>query len=126
MTEQGQETILLVEDEPALLKLTSILLERLGYHIIAVDSPDRAIEIVREYKGPIHMLMTDVIMPGMNGRELALNIMPLQPDIKLLFMSGYTADIISENGVLDRGINFIQKPFVWNELGKKIRSILDH
>ena len=125
-TESGQGIILLVEDEPVLLEMATLLLERMGYHVLNADSPERAIDIAKDQKGRINLLMTDVIMPGMSGMDLAVEINQLYPDIKLLFMSGYTADIISENGVLDKKINFIQKPFVFNDLSRKIREVLDH
>ena len=123
---QGHETILLVEDEPAILKLTTIMLERLGYTVLPAGRPGEAIHLAREHAGTIHLLMTDVVMPEMNGRDLAKNLLSVYPDIKRLFMSGYTADIIAHQGVLDEGVHFIQKPFYKNELASKVREALDH
>ncbi|MBM9537822.1 PAS domain S-box protein [Desulfobulbus alkaliphilus] len=122
---RGHETILLVEDEPATLDMTSIMLERQGYTVLAAGSPEEAIRLAGEYSGRIDLLMTDVIMPGMNGRALAENLLTRRPDIKCLFMSGYTADIIVHHGVLDQGVHFIQKPFSIKELGTKLREVMD-
>lgn len=122
---KGHETILLVEDESIMLKMTSRMLEWLGYKVLAASSPGEALRMASEHSGEVHLLMTDVIMPGMNGRDLAQNIMSLYPHIKRLFMSGYTADIIAHHGVLDAGVQFIQKPFSKKELAAKIRNVLD-
>jgi PAS domain S-box-containing protein len=123
--ERGHETILIVEDEPPILELATEMLERLGYLVIAANTPDEAICIAREYGGKIDLLVTDVVMPEMNGRDLAKNILPYYPHIKRLFMSGYTANVIAHHGVLDKGINFIQKPFSVEQLGAKVREALD-
>ena len=123
--ESGNETILLVEDEPAILKMTSLMLELEGYTVLPADTPGEAIRLAREHAGNIHLLLSDVVMPEMNGRDLARNILSLYPDIKRLFMSGYTADVIAHRGVLDEGVNFIQKPFSKGTLAEKIREILD-
>jgi len=122
---KGTETILLVEDEPAILKLTRMILQRLGYSVIIAAIPEEAIRLAHEHAGRIHLIMTDVIMPGMNGRDLARHLSALYPDIKILFMSGYTADIIAHRGVLDEGAAFIQKPFSMTDLAVKIRGVLD-
>jgi CheY-like chemotaxis protein len=121
---RGNETVLLVEDEPAILKMTRTMLERLGYAVLAASTPGEAIRLAREYPGPIGLLMTDVIMPEMNGRDLAKNLLSLYPDLKRLFMSGYTADVIAHRGVLDEGVQFIQKPFSVKDLRKKLREAL--
>ncbi|MBP7459710.1 MAG: PAS domain S-box protein [Candidatus Delongbacteria bacterium] len=121
-----QGTILLVEDEPAILKMTSIMLTGLGYKVLAASTPGQAIAMAREHSGEIDLLMTDVIMPEMNGRELAKNMLSIYPQLGRLFMSGYTADVIAHHGVLDEGVHFIQKPFTIRELSVKIREILDH
>jgi len=122
---RGQETILLVEDEAAILNITAIMLEKQGYTVLRGDSPGRAMELAREYHGPIHLLMTDVIMPEMNGRDLARNILTIHPGMKRLFMSGYTADVIAHHGVLDDGVHFIQKPFSLPSMAAKVREVLD-
>ncbi len=121
----GNETILLVEDEPAILNLTRNMLERLGYTVIASGLPGEALSIAREHAGEIHLLMTDVVMPEMNGRELAKNLLALYPDIRRLFMSGYTANVIAHHGVLDEGVHFIQKPFTMQDLSERVRQALD-
>lgn len=120
----GKETILLVEDEASLLAMTSKALERQGYTVLSASCPAVAIRLAQEHGGKIDLLMTDVIMPEMNGLELAKNILPLFPKLKRLFMSGYTADVIANHGVLDEGVNFIQKPFSMHDLAIKVREVL--
>ena len=122
---QGHETILLVEDEPAILQMTKKMLERQGYLVLAASTPGAAIHCAREYEGEIHLLMTDVVMPEMNGRDLAQNLYSLYPQIKCLFMSGYPANVIAHHGVLDHGVHFIQKPFIQGELSTRIREALE-
>lgn len=122
---EGRETILLVEDDPAILNVVTIILTEQGYNVLTANSPGEALKVAREYSGEINLLMTDVVMPEMNGRDLAKNVLTLFPDIKRLFMSGYTADVIAHHGVLDEGIYFIQKPFNFTILAKKIREALD-
>ncbi len=121
----GNETILLVEDEPAILDIERLMLENLGYSVLVASTPNEAIRMAREYEGKIQLLVTDVIMPEMNGRELANNLVSLCPGIKLLFMSGYTGDLIAHHGVLDDGVNFIEKPFSVQRLAAKVREALD-
>jgi PAS domain S-box-containing protein len=123
--ERGHETILLVEDEPEILQMTTMMLTRLGYTVVAAATPGEAIRLAHEYRGKIDLMMTDVVMPEMNGRELAGNLLSHYPDLKRLFMSGYTADIIAHHGVLDEGVHFIQKPFSMKDLGGKLREILE-
>jgi len=122
---KGQETILLVEDESAILDISVEMLEASGYLILAAKTPGEAIQKAREFPGRIHLLITDVIMPEMNGRELAKNILTLYPNLRCLFISGYTADIIAHHGVLEPGVHFLQKPFTTNGLAKKVREALD-
>jgi len=122
---RGHETILLVEDEPAILKLATTMLERQGYAVLAASTPGEAIRLARKYGGAIHLLMTDVIMPEMNGRDLAKNLLNGDPHLKRLFMSGHAADVIADRGVLDAGVSFIQKPFSVKELAAKVRETLD-
>jgi DNA-binding NtrC family response regulator len=105
--------------------MTTLMLERMGYKVLAAATPGEAMRLAEEYPGEIHMLMTDVVMPEMNGRDLAKNILDLYPNMKRLFMSGYTADVIAHHGVLDKGVNFIQKPFSIKVLSEKIRGILN-
>ena len=121
----GTETILLVEDEPSILGMTRMMLERMGYKVIAAGTPGEAIALAHEHAGEIHLLMTDVVMPEMNGRDLARNILSVYSNLKLLFMSGYTTNVIAHQGVLDEGVQFIQKPFSKNDLAIKLREVLD-
>ena len=121
----GHETILLVEDEPAILKITATMLKRLGYTVLAVNAPGEAVRLMHDFTADIHLLMTDVIMPEMNGRDLADQLTALNKGMRCLFMSGYTSDIIASQGILTEGIHFIQKPFSQKELAASIREILD-
>ncbi|MCJ8501036.1 hybrid sensor histidine kinase/response regulator [Desulfatitalea alkaliphila] len=121
----GRDTILLVEDEPSILHMITQILHRKGYRVLAAAGPDRALELARTHEGPIHLLMTDVVMPAMNGRELATQVRLLHPAIRCLFMSGYTADVIAKHGVLEEGVHFIQKPFSVNALALKVRACLE-
>jgi CheY-like chemotaxis protein len=123
---RGSETVLLVEDEPAILKMISMMLERLGYTVLATGTPDEAVRLAEEYSSRIDILMTDVIMPGMNGRNLAKSLLSIYPDIRVLYMSGYTANVIAHHGVLDEGVHFIQKPFSMKDLSAKIRQALEN
>jgi signal transduction histidine kinase len=121
----GHETLLLVEDDPALLSMTTMMLGRMGYAVIGAKTPGEAIRLAHEHAGDISLLLTDVVMPEMNGRDLAANILSLYPGMKRLFMSGYTASVIAHHGVLDQGVNFIQKPFSITDLAAKVREALD-
>lgn len=118
------ETVLVVEDEPSLLKMDERILEKLGYKVLAACTPNEALSFTKEPANEIHLLLTDVVMPEMNGRELAERLQPLCPGMKTLFMSGYTATVIAHRGVLDEGVNFIQKPFSTKDLAVKIRDAL--
>jgi len=122
---RGAETILVVEDEPMILEMAEMMLEYLGYNVLSTGLPSEAIRLAENHKGKIHLLLTDVVMPGMNGRDLAVNLMSKDPDLKCMFMSGYTADVIAHHGVLDEGVNFIQKPFTMKDLADKVRATLD-
>jgi len=120
----GTETVLLVEDEEALLELGKILLDELGYTVLAADTPSEAIKLAGEHAGQIHLLLTDVILPEMSGRELQQRLNLLRPGMKCLFMSGYTANIIVQRGVLEEGIHFLPKPFSGEMLAAKLREVL--
>ncbi len=120
----GLETILLVEDEPMILDMTVAMLERLGYTVLPAGTPGEAIRLAREYVGRIDLVMTDVVMPEMNGRELTGKLLSMRPDLKRLFMSGYTANVIEHHGVLDEGVHFMQKPFSRISLAAKVREAL--
>ena len=124
-TGRGHETVLLVEDESAILEMTTMMLKRQGYTVMGASTPGEAIRLATEHAGEVHLLMTDVVMPEMNGRDLARNILSLYPGLKCLFMSGYTANVIAHHGVLDEGVNFIQKPFSKSDLAVKVREVLD-
>lgn len=121
----GIEAILLVEDEPEILNVSRIMLEKLGYEVFPFSKPGEALLFLETYTGNIDLLMTDVVMPEMNGHELSTRLLSRFPDIKRLFMSGYTADVIAHHGVLDEGVDFIQKPFSLKDLASKIRETLD-
>jgi CheY-like chemotaxis protein len=121
---QGGEKILLVDDEPALLKLTTLLLEKQGYVVLPASTPAQAFRWVQEWGDQIQLLITDVVMPEMNGRDLAQEIHLHYPKLKCLFMSGYTADIITEHGVLAEGVAFIQKPFSMGAIAAKVQDCL--
>lgn len=123
--EGGNELILLVEDEPAILDMSKHMLERLGYSILAANTPDQAIHFAGIYNGNIKLLMTDVVMPEMNGRDLAKELKNFSPHIKILFMSGYTANVIANQGRLNKGENFLQKPFTIDQLAKQVRNALN-
>jgi two-component system cell cycle sensor histidine kinase/response regulator CckA len=118
------ETVLMVEDESAILTMAKVMLEELGYLTLTAGSPDEAIALALKHAGEINILITDVIMPKMNGRDLAQRLLPLYPGIKILFMSGYTTNVIVHRGVLNEGVNFIQKPFSMNDLATKVRDVL--
>ena len=120
----GLETILLVEDEPMILEMTVVMLQRLGYTILPAATPGEALQLAGRHADRIDLLMTDVVMPEMNGRDLAKSLLSLYPDLKCLFMSGYTANVIAHHGVLDEGVNFLQKPFSQKDLAAKIRATL--
>ncbi len=122
---QGQgETILLVEDETAILKVVKIMLKKIGYTVMAAATPEEALQLARTHAGRIHLLMVDVVMPGMNGRDLAGQIAEQVSNLKCLFMSGYTANVIAHHGVLDKGVHFIQKPFSIQELAASVNRVL--
>lgn len=122
---RGDETILLVEDEPAVLEMTRRMLELIGYTVFSAGTPSEALRMANELDGKINLLLTDVVMPEMNGRDLAENLRPLYLDLKCLFMSGYTSDIIAQQGILDDGVEFIQKPFSQKDLAIKIKLALE-
>lgn len=122
----GNETILLVEDEPAILRMVSNMLEKQGYTVLATNTPCEAIRLADEHAGKINLLLTDVIMPEMNGRDLAAKLLALYPQLGALFMSGHTRNIIANNGVLDEGVYFIQKPFSLSGLATKVREVLEY
>ncbi len=124
-TQKGTETVLLVEDEKQLLQLVQSILEMNGYRVLSAHSPGDAILLCESFRERIHLLLTDVVMPGMNGREMQKRLLVMRPDMKTLFMSGYTANVVSQRGILDEGQQFLSKPFTPAELAAKVRSALD-
>jgi DNA-binding response OmpR family regulator len=124
-TEPVTETILLVEDETNLRYLARQFLEKQGYRVIDAADGAVAMQIAVAHEGVIHLLLTDVIMPGMNGRELAQRISEIRPNVKILYMSGYTENVIGRNGTLDAGVRLLQKPFTLHDLKSKVREVLD-
>jgi two-component system cell cycle sensor histidine kinase/response regulator CckA len=122
---RGSETILLAEDSTLLRVLTCALLENNGYEVIAAENGMEAVKLAERCNRPIHLLLTDVVMPGMSGRELANRLAVKRPDMKVLYMSGYTNDAIGHHGVLEPGIFFLEKPFSQEALTRKLREVLD-
>ncbi len=123
--QSGTETILLVEDEEMLLELSKVMLEGLGYRVLTAGSPGAAIGLAETQAEEINLLITDVVLPEMSGRDLAERIRVIKPSLKCLFMSGYTANVIAHRGVLDEGVRFIQKPFSIKNLAAKVREALE-
>lgn len=123
--ERGKETILLVEDEPSLRALTKKMLETMGYTVLDAGNPSEAMKIAEGYPGEIHLLLTDVILPETDGKELSQGIKAMRPNIKVLFMSGYTSNVIAQRGVLPAEVQFLQKPFSHTRLSQKVREALE-
>ncbi|MDJ0764448.1 MAG: ATP-binding protein [Myxococcota bacterium] len=124
-TAYGTETVLVVEDEEAVRRLICKILDKQGYQVIEADTTDDAVVLAAHHPSRIHLLLTDIVMPGMNGKELYERVATLRPDIKVLYMSGYTDDVIAHHGILDDGVRFVQKPFSVEGLTKKVRNALD-
>jgi len=122
---RGTETVLLVEDEESVLQLSKRILEQLGYAVLAAENPLDALELARSHSGRIDLLLTDVIMPGMNGKEFTEKLSAIKAGFRAIFMSGYTDDVIAQHGVLDEGVHFLQKPFSVQSLAAKVREVLD-
>jgi PAS domain S-box-containing protein len=122
---RGSETVLVVEDEEAVRSLIRTVLETRGYVVIAAEAGEEALRLANAHDGVIHLLVTDVVMPGMSGRDLAQHLAPVRREMKALYLSGYTDDAIVQHGVLEPGIAFLQKPFMPQELARKVREVLD-
>jgi signal transduction histidine kinase/CheY-like chemotaxis protein len=123
-SQRGSETILLVEDEEAVRDLIQTVLNDQGYNVIPSRDTQHALQIAETFAHEIHLLLTDVVMPGMSGRELAAHITARRRGIRVLFMSGYTDNVITSGGVLEKGITFLQKPFSPGQLTQKVRDVL--
>jgi two-component system, cell cycle sensor histidine kinase and response regulator CckA len=122
---RGSETVLLVEDAEPLRKLANMFLRDSGYNVLTAADGREALEVARSHSGPIHLLLTDVVMPGINGRVLAERLAPRQPGMKVLYMSGYTDSFIAGHGVLEAGTHLLHKPFTQDVLARKVREVLD-
>jgi CheY-like chemotaxis protein len=123
--QRGTETILLVEDDPQLRQLSSSVLAHCGYKVLTANGPEEGLAICRENHRDIRLLVTDVVMPRMNGRQLAEQIVQVAPNVKVLYISGYTSNAIVHYGVLDAGLWFLPKPFTLSALVAKVREVLD-
>jgi two-component system cell cycle sensor histidine kinase/response regulator CckA len=121
----GTETVLLAEDEAPVRAVARQVLERHGYTVLEAPSAEAALDIAARYSGTIHLLLTDVIMPGLNGRDLATRLADLRPDTRVIFMSGYTDDAVTRHGVLEPGSAYVQKPFTPDAIARKVREVLD-
>ena len=119
---RGTETILVVEDAEALRELTSTLLSESGYTVFKAGHPEQAFEIARTYNGPIHLLLTDMVMPGMNGRALADKLVSIRPEMRVVFMSGYTG--FTHTGLIDSDLILLPKPFTKETLLRKLHEVL--
>ena len=122
---QGDGTVLLVEDENSLRALAERILQRLGYSVLSAATPHEALELSAAHDGEIALLVTDVVMPQMNGRDLATVLQTERPGLRCLYMSGYTANVVVHRGVVDEGTHFIQKPFTVEELAVKVRDAIE-
>jgi PAS domain S-box-containing protein len=122
---RGTETILIVEDEEEVLKLAERILSRQGYTVLQTSSTSKALEICKERKDPLHLILTDVVMPQMSGHELIERCRETRQDFKILYMSGYTDNAITHHGILEKGMNYLQKPFTVDSLARKVREALD-
>jgi two-component system cell cycle sensor histidine kinase/response regulator CckA len=121
----GSETILLVEDDDQVRKLANTVLKRYGFRVLVANGYEEALQIESTFSEPIQLLLTDVVMPRMSGRQLAELLSGKRPSMKVLFMSGYTDDTVMHHGVLDRGVQFLQKPLTPDQLTRKVREVLD-
>jgi len=121
----GTETILLAEDDELLRPLARNLLERLGYTVLAAANAEEALALVRKHAIPIHLLVADVVMPGESGRQLGRRLAELRPETRVLYVSGYTDEVIVHHGMLEPGLNYLQKPFTPGALARKVREVLD-
>ncbi len=121
----GTETVLVVEDDEIVRGLACEVLEMLGYSVLKASDPKEALDICHQHTGTIDLLLTDVVLPQMDGRSLFNRVSSMRPETKVLYVSGYTEDFVVRHGVLDRGVHFLQKPFTLNGLASKVRGVLD-
>jgi len=121
----GSETVLLVEDDESVRAVARSFLTSLGYTLLVAGSPEEALRLAAGHSGKIHLLLTDVIMPGMNGRDLSRRLLEVRPSLKCLFISGFTADVLAQRGILDDKLSFLPKPFSRAEFSRKVREVLD-
>jgi len=121
----GSETVLLAEDEALVRQMARRVLEQAGYTVLAAAGGAEALELAQGHTGPIHLLLTDVVMPEMGGRELARRMAEVRPDVRVLYMTGYSDEAIARHGVLDSGGSLLQKPFTPAALAREVRAVLD-
>jgi two-component system cell cycle sensor histidine kinase/response regulator CckA len=121
---RGSETVLVVEDEEQVRELLCNILRAEGYRVIAAATPLEALELAKDHTGSLDLLLSDVVMPYMNGRELADRLRPLRPEMRVLFTSGHTGNVVVHNGVLDEGVSFLQKPIEPDALLRRLRDVL--
>ena len=124
--QRGNETVLIVEDEETVRKLAVRMLKGLGYRVLEAPEGGTALLLCEEFKEPIHLIVTDVVMPGMSGRKLVDRLKEIHPEMNVLYMSGYTDNAIVHHGILEEGTNFIRKPFTLDGLARKVREVLDN
>jgi CheY-like chemotaxis protein len=122
---RGTETVLVVEDAGAVRAVTRHVLERQGYTVLEAANGDAALQVAAAHDGPIHLLLTDVVMPGLSGRQVAERLTQTRGAMRVLYASGYTDDSIVRHGILEEGIAYLQKPFTPESLARKVRDVLD-
>jgi CheY-like chemotaxis protein len=121
----GTETVLIAEDEASVRSLVARVLRDRGYTVLEASNGQEALDAAQKYEGEILLLITDIIMPGMNGKDLAAQLQSIRPDIRTLYVSGYTENAIVHRGILDSEVDFLQKPFTTRNLARKVREVLD-